>query len=370
MSTLKKTPFHALHKKLNARMAPYAGYEMPIQYPMGVMKEHHHTRAAAGFFDVSHMGQLKFTGADREKFLEFVTPVDFTLLGNGQGRLSLLLNEHGGVKDDCIVSRYSDHCFVVVNAGCKDKDIAHLNTQLKAFGGDVQMEVLDDKALFALQGPKAMDVMSKYVDNLETHAFMSGRIVNVSGKELRVTRCGYTGEDGFEVAIDGTTAIEFAEELMKNETVKPIGLAARDSLRLEAGMCLYGHELTEEINPVTAGLMWLFSKRRMAEGGFIGHEAVADFKANISTKCPLSRVGILSTGPVAREGTEVFKDGVKIGVICSGSPSPTLGKNVAQAYLNRGTKAGEKVQLSVRGKLVDAETAKMPFVESHYYRVN
>ena len=342
---------------------------MPIQYPMGVMKEHHHTRTAAGFFDVSHMGQLRFTGADREKFLEFVTPVDFQLLGNGQGRLSLLLNAEGGVKDDCIVSRYSDHCFVVVNAGCKDKDVAHLQEQLKAFNGDVQMEVLDTKALFALQGPKAMDVLSKYVSDLDTHAFMSGRLVNVSGKELRVTRCGYTGEDGFEIAIDGDSAISFATELFVDETVKPVGLAARDSLRLESGMCLYGHELSEDINPVTAGLMWLFSKRRMAEGGFIGHSAVADFRANVSTKCPFSRVGLISTGSVAREGTEVFKDGVKIGVICSGSPSPTLGKNVAQAYLPRGTKSGEKLQLNIRGRMVDAETAKMPFVESRYYRV-
>eukprot|EP00388_Colpodella_angusta_P027039 GDKK01007986.1.p1 GENE.GDKK01007986.1~~GDKK01007986.1.p1 ORF type:complete len:301 (-),score=46.48 GDKK01007986.1:75-977(-) len=299
-----------------------------------------------------------------------VTPVDFQMLTNGGARLSVILNEAGGVKDDCIVSKYADHSYVVINAGCKDKDIAHFKTQLEAFNGDVQMEVLDTKGLFALQGPKAMSVMSKFVPDLEKQAFMTGKLVNVAGQELRVTRCGYTGEDGFEVAIEGDNAVAFAEELMKNEVVKPIGLAARDSLRLEAGMCLYGHELGEDINPVTAGLMWLFSKRRMAEGGFIGHKAVVDFKANVADKCPTTRVGIISGGSVARENTEVFKDGKVIGKICSGCPSPTLGKNVAQAYVTRGTKSGEKVQLNVRGKLVDAEVAKMPFVETHYYRIN
>lgn len=368
---MKRTALFDLHKRFNAKMAPFAGYEMPIQYPaMGVLKEHFHTRKAAGLFDVSHMGQVRFTGKDREAFLEWVTPGDIKALGVGQARLSMITNETGGVIDDCILTRYEDHMFVVINAGCKDKDLAHFQAKLQEFKGDVQMEVID-KSLVALQGPLAMKVLGNYVPELEKLAFMSGRLnQSVKGISVQVTRCGYTGEDGFEISATHNEIEALSDILLSNSDVQLIGLGARDSLRLEAGMCLYGHELDETINPVAARLMWCITKRRMTEGGFIGFDKIKQFRDNQAALVPQVRVGIFSQGPVARENTPVQLDGKVIGKVTSGCPSPTVGKNVAMAYVDRAlANKGQKVQLIVRNKVVEGEVTGLPFTQPNYYKL-
>lgn len=366
---LARTALFDLHKSLGARIVTYAGYEMPIQYKLGVLKEHHHTRSAAGLFDVSHMGQLRFTGKDRERFLEWVTPADVQALKNSQARLSILTNAEGGIKDDLIISKYEDHSYVVINAGCKQKDIAHFREKMAEFKGDVQLEVLEQQSLLALQGPLAMRELEKYVDGLKSLPFMSGIHATIKGVPVRVTRCGYTGEDGFEISMPSANAIPMAQMFLENPEVQFIGLAARDSLRLEAGMCLYTHELDESVNPVAARLMWVITKRRQEGGGYIGHEAITNFKNNAATLVPRLRGGVISTGAVAREGTEIAVDGKIVGKVTSGCPSPTLGKNVAQCYLDRDISKGAKVQLMIRGKPVDGEVVNLPFTTPRYYKL-
>lgn len=368
---LKKTALNGLHKRLNARMAPFCGYDMPIQYPaMGVLKEHHQTRKSVGLFDVSHMGQVRFHGKDREAFLEWVTPGDVKALATGQARLSMLTNPSGCVIDDCIYTRYEDHMFVVINAGCKDKDLAHFEQKLKEFKGDVTMEIVD-KSLIALQGPKAAAVLSQYVPELEKLPFMYGRLnQTVNGIPVQITRCGYTGEDGFEISAEHKDIEALTELFLTKPEVAMIGLGARDSLRLEAGMCLYGHELDENTNPVAARLMWCITKRRMTEGGFIGYDKIKEFRDKQAELVPRVRVGIVSQGPVARENTLVQLEGKEIGKVSSGSPSPTLGKNIAMAYLDRAVaNKGQKVQLNVRNKLVEGEVVQLPFTQPNYYKL-
>lgn len=369
---LKTTPLTALHRSMKAKMAAYAGYDMPITYPLGVMKEHHHTRSAAGLFDVSHMGQIKFSGADAEKFLEFVTPADMAALSPAQARLSVILNDRAGVKDDCIITKFDDHFIHVVNAGCKDKDIAHMQEKLAEFKGDVKMEILGEHALIALQGPLAAAVLGEHISGLEKVPFMSSIYTNVLGEDVRVSRCGYTGEDGFEISVRAEAAEKLANALLKNPEVQMIGLAARDSLRLEAGMCLYTKELDEDTSPIAARLMWVITKRRMDEGGFVGHKALLDLKANAKELIPRLRGGVISQGPVARNGTEIIlADGSKkvIGVVTSGCPSPTLGKNVAQCYLDRGVTKDSAVALLVRGKEVPGTVVSLPFTQPRYYKI-
>lgn len=368
---VQRTALHALHKRLNARMAPFAGYDMPIQYPsMGVLKEHHHTRKAAGLFDVSHMGQVRFYGKDREAFLEWVTPADIKALAPKAARLTMLTNDNGGIIDDCIITRYEDHSFVVINAGCKDKDIAHFKEKLAEFKGDVQMEVLD-KSLVALQGPMAQEVLSAYVDGLNKLPFMSGMLdQNVKGIPVQVTRCGYTGEDGFEIAADNTKIEALADLLLSNTNVRMIGLGARDSLRMEAGMCLYGHELDETVNPVAARLTWCITKRRMTEGGFIGFDKIKEFKENAAELVPRLRVGIISTGPVARENTPIVFDGKVVGLTTSGCPSPSTGKNVAMGYVDREqSKNGTKLMFNIRNKVVEGTVVSTPFHPTRYFKL-
>lgn len=371
MTALKRTSLFDLHKRLGAKVAPFCGYEMPIQYPaMGVLKEHHHTRKHAGLFDVSHMGQVVFTGKDRDSFLKWVMPVDLDAMKPGQARLSMLTNENGGIIDDCILTRYQDHNFLVINAGCKDKDLAHLRKKLEEFSGDVKMEVLD-KSLVALQGPSAMKVLGEHVNDLNRLPFMTG-LLNQKIKDLPVliTRCGYTGEDGFEISVSHDQAEKLADILLANKEVQMIGLGARDSLRLEAGMCLYGHELNEQVNPVAARLMWCISKSRMENGGFIGYEKIKEFRAKQPELVPEVRVGIVSQGPVARENTPIQLDGAQIGTVTSGCPSPTLGKNIAMGYVKRElANKGQKVQLNVRSKLIEGEVVTLPFVQPNYYKM-
>lgn len=367
---LALTPLHAMHVALGARMAPFAGYDMPIQYPTGVMKEHLQTRSAAGLFDVSHMRQVSFFGEDALAFLEWVLPADIKVLATNQARLSMILNDKAGVIDDCIVRKDADCLSVVLNAGCADKDLVHIRAKLAEFGANkkVVLEEYTSQALLALQGPKAMAVLGQYVPDINKLPFMCGRPGTIAGLPVHITRCGYTGEDGFEISVSDANAEALTGTFLKSTDVQLIGLGARDSLRLEAGLNLYGHELNEDINPVAARIMWCITKRRLAEGGYIGHENVLKFRDN-QALVPQLRSGIVSAGPVARENTNVLINGKKVGYVTSGCPSPSLGKNVAIAYLDRDvSKKGTKVELEVRGKLIPGEVTPTPFVPTRYYK--
>lgn len=337
---------------------------------MGVLNEHFYTRQKCGLFDVSHMGQVRFFGKDREKFVEFATVADVQGLAPRTGRLSLIPNENGGVVDDCMVHRFEDHVYIVINGACVAKDLAHFEKLRKQMGGDVHMKFETDVTLVAIQGPLAQKVMSQWVPNLEKMAYMSGTDTTIDGIPVHMTRCGYTGEDGFEISVSNKHAMQLAELLTTNTEVEPIGLGARDSLRLECGMCLYGHELSMTTSPVSANLMWLFSKRRLQQGGFLGYKKIKEVYDNKEVLAPTRRVGVISRGPCAREHTKVFADGKQVGELSSGGYSPCLGHNVAQAYLNLPyTKPGTKLTLDVRGKTVEAEVAKFPFVQTHYYKL-
>ncbi|KAG5465698.1 hypothetical protein CUR178_00410 [Leishmania enriettii] len=372
-TTLKKTALHSFHLAQQAKMEAFAGYHMPISYrKLGVLKEHLYTREVAGIFDVSHMGQYEVRGADRERFMEYVTPVDLQRTQVGQGALTMLTNAQGGIKDDCIVTKMADHLFLVLNAGCKEKDVAHMEAVLREGamkGADVQLVPLE-RSLVALQGPKAAAILSEFMDGVPDLDFMHchGK-ADIKGMEVQVTRCGYTGEDGFEISVSNKDVVALVE-LFVSRKAEMVGLGARDSLRLEAGLNLYGHELTEETNPVAVRFMWSISKRRMEEGGFIGYEPIKGFHDNASKGAvPRLRVGLVSTGPVARRHTAIEVSGKQVGEVTSGGPSPCLKKNIALGYLDRGlAKKGVKVDLVVRNRRVPAEVVTPPFVPAHFYR--
>ncbi|MCF8467539.1 MAG: glycine cleavage system aminomethyltransferase GcvT [Sneathiella sp.] len=364
-SPTKQTILYDMHVELGAKMVPFAGFDMPVQYPDGIIKEHLHTRAAAGLFDVSHMGQLVITGSDPVKAIEALIPGDIQALETGQMRYSFLINDAGGILDDLIVTRRKNDLFVVVNAACKDQDIKLLADGL---AGKATVTELTDRALVALQGPKAAEVLGRFAPETATMSFMSYREIDLDGVTCFVTRSGYTGEDGFEVSIPNSHAVAFCRKLLAEEEVAPIGLGARDSLRLEAGLCLYGHDLTETITPVAAGLLWAISKRRREEGGFPG---AAVIQAEIANKPTMKRVGIAPEGRApAREHTEIADEaGNIIGEVTSGGFSPTLEIPIAMGYVPLAFSAvGTKINLLVRGKPRPATVVKMPFVEQRYYR--
>lgn len=367
-SVEKKTSLYELHKSIGGKMVPFAGWSMPVQYTAGVFKEHHACRTEAAVFDVSHMGQVRFYGADREAFMEFVSVADIKALPFGKGRLSCMMNTQAGILDDIIVTRFEKHLGLVINAGRTTEDLAHLRQSLADFSGDVQMIHDESLSLVALQGPKAASILTSLgVEGLEKLNFMCARQATIAGIDTIITRCGYTGEDGFEISAPHEQ-IQRLAQVFVDKKVQFAGLGARDSLRMEAGMCLYGHELTEQTNPVEACLMWLVTKRRQTEGGFIGHAALQELKAN-PTRTPMRRVGITSKGACARDGADVLDaSGATIGKVTSGCPSPTLGLNIAQAYVPQPlAKPGTKVTLSVRGRKVEGEVAKMSFVPTGYY---
>ncbi len=262
VAPLKRTPLYDLHVARGARMVAFAGYEMPVQYPAGIIAEHLHTRAQAGLFDVSHMGQARLSGVSVDRALETLVPGDLVALGDGRMRYTLLLNDSGGIIDDLMVTRVGDTLSLVVNAACKDTDFAHLRSCL---GRVAVLEVFDDRALLALQGPAAAAVLARHIPSVTTMPFLSGAAV---GDDVFVTRSGYTGEDGFEISLRASQAAEWAERLLAEPEVAPIGLGARDTLRLEAGLCLYGHDIDEVTTPVAAGLAWTIGKRRRDEGEF------------------------------------------------------------------------------------------------------
>lgn len=369
--TLLKTPLHALHLELGARMVPFAGYDMPVQYPLGVMKEHLHSREQAGLFDVSHMGQIRLSGAAAAKALETLVPVDIIDLPVGMQRYAMFTNEHGGILDDLMVANLgNDELFLVVNAACKDQDLAHLR---KHIGDQCQIQPLfEERALLALQGPAAVKVLERLAPVVAKMTFMQFQPVQLLGADCFVSRSGYTGEDGFEISVPAGKAEELARRLLAEPEVQAIGLGARDSLRLEAGLCLYGHDMNTQTTPIEASLLWAISKVRRADGqragGFPGAEAIfAQQQSGVARK----RVGLLpqERTPV-REGAEIVdQSGTVIGSICSGGFGPTLNAPVAMGYLDAAYSALETpVWAIVRGKRVAMKVSKMPFVAQRYYR--
>ncbi|MBI1393484.1 MAG: glycine cleavage system aminomethyltransferase GcvT [Alphaproteobacteria bacterium] len=378
---LKHTPLHGLHVAAGARMGPFAGYDMPIQYPDGVMQEHLHVRAAAGLFDVSHMGQafLKTTqapiGAPQAHeaiaaALESLAPGEFKKLKRGGLRYSVLLNDEGGVHDDFMATRPAMEAgdgklFLVVNAACKEEDYALIADRL---AGRAELDILDDRALLAIQGPKAAAVVDALFPGAGEQKFMTMVPTEWEGAYVLLSRCGYTGEDGFEISVPADDAERLAKALLAHDDVKWIGLGARDSLRLEAGLCLYGHDLDGTTSPVEGGIDFTIGKRRREEGGFPGADRIL---RELSDGPARRRVGILPEGraPV-REGAVILSaDGAEIGVVTSGGFGPTLARPVAMGYVKAGFDAiGAALQVVVRGKPLPASVAATPFVPHRYYR--
>ncbi|ROS00030.1 aminomethyltransferase [Sinobacterium caligoides] len=367
-NTLNKTALFDLHVEQGAKMVPFAGYSMPVQYPLGVLKEHLQTREKAGLFDVSHMGQVKLTGEAAAAALEKLVPVDIIGLKPGQQRYAFFTNEKGGILDDLMVCAIEGGLLVVVNAACKQQDIALIKG---AMPESVEVEVLD-RALLALQGPSAAKVLSALCADAADMVFMQGRYLDLLGESCFVTRSGYSGEDGYEISVSSAHADTLAKTLLAHEEVELIGLGARDSLRLEAGLCLYGHDLTTETTPVEGSLLWGISKNRRPggerEGGFPGADVI--FK-QIADGVSKKRVGLLPQGraPI-REGVELYSaEDKKIGVVTSGGFGGTFGKAVAMGYVDIAHAALEtEVFALLRGKKVPVTVSKMPFVPQRYYR--
>jgi aminomethyltransferase len=363
--TLERTPLHDLHIRLGGKMVPFAGYDMPVQYAAGVLKEHLHTRASAGLFDVSHMGQVRITGNDPAAALESLVVGDLQSLEVGEMRYTLFTNEAGGILDDLMVTNAGDHLFVVVNAACKAQDIAHMQ---RGLDGRAMVEPLPDRALIAVQGPKAAAAVGKLAPKSSDLYFMQGAAMPVADIDCYVTRSGYTGEDGFEISAPGGDAEAIAGTLLDDPDVEPIGLGARDSLRLEAGLCLYGHDIDETTSPVEASLLWTIAKRRRGDGGFPGAEVIREQIANGVAR---KRVGLRPEGKApAREGTEIADaDERVIGKVTSGGFGPSVGGPIAMGYVETAhAKIDTAINLMVRGTARPATVTRMPFIEPGYRR--
>ena len=374
MADLKRTVLYDLHLELGAKMVPFAGYEMPVQYPMGVLKEHLHTRAQAGLFDVSHMGQILLTAKsgrveDAALALERLVPVDVAGLADGRQRYAFFTNDEGGILDDLMVANRGDHLFLVVNAACKEADFAHLTAGLP----DCDLGMVTDRALLALQGPAAEAALARLVPDVVEMRFMDVAIRQWDTAELWISRSGYTGEDGFEISVPNAFAGAFARKLLAMEEVAPIGLGARDSLRLEAGMCLYGHDIDEETTPVEGNLTWAIQKARRAggarAGGFPGAARILKELADGPAR---RRVGLRPEGRAPmREGTEIFagpEGGAPIGTVTSGGFGPSIEAPMAMAYLPADLAEGVTVYGEVRGRRLPATIAPMPFQPTTYKR--
>jgi len=368
-SSLQRTPLYKLHQELGAKLVPFAGYEMPVQYPLGIKKEHLHTREKAGLFDVSHMGQVLLKGENAAKALETLVPVDIVDLPKMQQRYALFTNEQGGVMDDLMVTNAGDYLFLVVNAACKEQDIAHLQNHL---ADKCEIEVMSNHALLALQGPKAGEVLAKLAPESSEMVFMTAKNLVINGIACFVTRSGYTGEDGFEISVANNDAEKLARLLLADESVEAIGLGARDSLRLEAGLCLYGHDLDNDITPVEASLLWALSKPRRAEGarpgGYIGAETIM---AQMQNGVERKRVGLKPQGKMpVRDGAQIVDENDNvIGLVTSGGFGVTLNCPVAMGYVpTELAKEGAILQAVVRNKKVPLEVVKLPFVKQNYYR--
>jgi len=371
---LRKTPLHALHVELGAKMVPFAGHDMPVQYPLGVMKEHQHTRAAAGLFDVSHMGQVivRAQGGHEAaaRAMEALVPVNLLDLGQGRQRYGFFTNDQGGILDDLMMANRGDHLFVVVNAACKADDIAHMRAVLTG----CEVEEITDRALLALQGPAAEAVLQAIVPGVAEMNFMDVGIFDSSYGELWISRSGYTGEDGYEISVASEQAEGLARALLAHDAVEPIGLGARDSLRLEAGLCLYGHDIDGGTTPVEAGLTWAIQKARRTggarAGGFPGAGIILD---QISDGAPRKRVGLRPDGRAPmREATALFAEaegGTPIGAVTSGAFGPTLGAPMSMGYVPAALSTpGTKLYGEVRGKRMPVTVADLPFVPANFKR--
>ena len=370
-AALLNTPLNALHLELGARMVPFAGYSMPVQYPMGLMAEHHHTRAEAGLFDVSHMGQLRLVGANAAAAFESLMPVDVIDLPVGKQRYGLLLTDEGTIIDDLMFVNRGTDLFVIVNGACKVNDMAHIQARI---GSKCQVIPMPERALLALQGPKAVNALSRMVPGVEKLVFMTGAAFDWHGAELFITRSGYTGEDGFEISVHNDQVDAFARALLSQAEVKPIGLGARNSLRLEAGLCLYGNDIDTGTTPVEAGLHWAIQKVRRTggarAGGFPG-AAIVLGQLDGTQSLTRKRVGLIAQERVpVREHVELQNmHGVKIGEVSSGLLGPTANVPVAMGYVDLPSASlGTVVNAIVRGKAVPMTVSTMPFVPNRYYR--
>lgn len=370
---LKLTPLHELHQELGGKMVPFAGYSMPVQYPTGILTEHLHTRAHAGLFDVSHMGQALLIGPDHEttaRALETLVPSNMVELKHGRQRYTVLLNDQGGVIDDLMVTRPLDPAQdgtlrLVVNAACKDGDYALMQAKLPA---SVRLEILEDRALIALQGPEAVAVVARHAPEAAELDFMAAAPMEFDGIDCHISRSGYTGEDGVEMSVPAGAAEAICKALLADERVKPIGLGARDTLRLEAGLCLYGHDLDETTSPVEGDITFILQKRRRTEGGFPGAERILkEFAEGPSRK----RIGLKLEGKApARDGAEIhLPGGPLIGVVTSGGVGPSAGCPIAMGYVStEHAVIGKELSLVVRGRELPAKVVEMPFVPQRYYR--
>jgi aminomethyltransferase len=368
---LQKTPLHALHQELGARMVPFAGYAMPVQYPAGLMAEHHHTRASAGLFDVSHMGQLRLVGPAAAAAFETLMPVDVIGLAPGKQRYGLLLTDAGTIIDDLMFVNRGTDLFVIVNGACKAGDLRHMQERI---GARCEVIPMPERGLLALQGPKAVDALQRVVPGVDQLVFMTGGGFPWKGADLFITRSGYTGEDGFEISVPAAQADAFARELLAQPEVKPVGLGARNSLRLEAGLCLYGNDIDTTTTPVEAALNWAIQKVRRTggarAGGFPGAGKVL---AQLDGAEPLARkrVGLVALERVpVRDHTELQDtQGRRVGEVTSGLLAPSVDRPIAMGYLPpQLATTGTRVNALVRGKAVPMEVSAMPFVPNRYYR--
>ncbi|MFN3823152.1 MAG: glycine cleavage system aminomethyltransferase GcvT [Pseudorhodobacter sp.] len=375
MADLKRTCLYDLHLELGAKLVPFAGYMMPVQYPMGVLSEHLHTRAKAGLFDVSHMGQVilrpKGNMADLVAGFEALMPVAVEGLAEGRQRYGLFTNDRGGILDDLMFANRGDHLFVVVNAACKEADIAHMTTHL---GAVAEVQPVTDRALMALQGPEAEAMLAVFVPDVAAMRFMDVISVDTVYGAMWISRSGYTGEDGFEISVPEVSAPDFARALLARDGVAPIGLGARDSLRLEAGLCLYGHDIDEHTTPVAAGLTWAIQKARRAggarAGGFPGAERIL---SELAEGPPALRVGFRPEGRAPmREGTVIWdapEGGRNIGGVTSGGFGPSVEAPIAMGYVPRdGAEPGTRLWGEVRGKRLPVTVCELPFRPSTYKR--
>ncbi|MBS0448430.1 MAG: glycine cleavage system aminomethyltransferase GcvT [Proteobacteria bacterium] len=368
-TALHRTPLHALHLELGAKMVAFAGYDMPVSYPEGILAEHRHCRTSAALFDVSHMGQLRLVGDDAAAALETLVPVDVIDLGVGKQRYAFFTNSAGGILDDLMITRRERDIFVIVNAACKDADTRHLITNI---GHRCQVQPLPERALLALQGPQAVTALARLDASVAGLTFMTGKSAVFDGIECFVTRSGYTGEDGFEISVPAEQAEALARKLLAQPEVRPAGLGARDTLRLEAGLCLYGHDINETTTPIEAGLTWAIQKVRRRDGArHGGYPGAATIDGQMGGNVGVKRVGLLGLERVpVREGATIHDaQGHKLGHVTSGTLAPTVGHPIAMAYLaaNHALPSHE-VFADVRGKPQPMRIAPMPFAPHRYFR--
>ena len=367
---IRTTPLHQMHLDAGAKMVPFAGYDMPVSYPLGIKKEHNHTREKAGLFDVSHMGQIRLGGANAKKALESIVPVDIIDLPLMKLRYALFTNKSGGVMDDLMVTNLGDEdLFLVVNAGCKNSDFAHLQ---RTIGDDCKVEFLEDVALLALQGPLAHKVLSEIAPSISEMIFMTAKQVVINGIECLITRSGYTGEDGFEISLAAKDSEELAKLLLSNIEVEWVGLGARDSLRLEAGLSLYGHELDIHHSPVESSLGWALSKVRRTggerEGNYLGFETIM---RHLNEGSELKVVGLQPEGRMpVRDGAMIEDElGNNVGKVTSGGFGPSINRPIAIARLKKSyIEKNSKLFALVRDKKIAVEVVSLPFVKQNYYR--